>query len=79
MIYIYWQGMYGDMILTISNEKIRPSKVQPNIRSRICFVTEELSTASDAYHKAYSYLNDGQPYQHDTNVRAVRLRDKSEL
>ena len=30
-IYIYWQVMNGDMMLTLSNEQIDPTKKQPKL------------------------------------------------
>ena len=76
--YIYWQAMNGDMMLTISNERIEPdNKDQSNLRCLICYVAEKPSTVTDEYHEAYSYLNDGLPYQHDITVRSAQFKAKS--
>ncbi|CAF2765048.1 unnamed protein product [Rotaria sp. Silwood2] len=75
--YIYWQAMHGDMMLTISNERIEPRKDQPNLHCLVCYVAKEPSFTSEDYYEAYSYLNDGHPYQHDANVPKARFKVKS--
>ena len=44
-----------------------------------CYIAENPSTTTTDSHEAYSYLNDGRPFQHDTNVRAVRFKAKSTI
>ncbi|CAF5001073.1 unnamed protein product, partial [Rotaria sp. Silwood1] len=75
--YIYWQIMYGDMMLTIANQQIEPDKSQPNLHCLICYVAEQPSTTSDDYHESFSYLNNGIPFQHETNVHKGQLKAKS--
>ncbi|CAM4873474.1 unnamed protein product [Rotaria socialis] len=51
--YIYWQAMNGDMILTITNEKIEiDGKDQPNLQCLICYVAEKPSSKTDTYFEA---------------------------
>lgn len=64
-IYIYWQAMYDDMMITLSNEQISSDASQPNIRCLVCYIAEQPSTTTTNYHETYSYLNAGDPYQHD--------------
>ena len=71
--YIYWQAMHGDMMLTIANEKIEPDKEQPNLQCLVCYTAGKPSTNKSDYHEAYSYLNDGHPFEHDSNVHYDRL------
>jgi hypothetical protein len=77
--YIYWQAMHGDMMLTIANQKIEPHKDQPNLRCLICYVAQKPSRNAEVYHEEYSYLNDGHPFQHDTNVDEGKFRAKSNV
>ncbi|CAF0757815.1 unnamed protein product [Adineta steineri] len=77
--YIYWQAMRGDMMLTIANEKIQPSKDQPNLRCLICYVAEKPSTNTEQYYEQYSYLNNGHPLHHSTNVYASKFKVKSNV
>ena len=77
--YIYWKAMHGDMMLTITNEKIDLKKEQKNLRCLVCYVAEKPSMASEDYHEAYSYINDGSPFQHDRNVSEARFRAKSNV
>ena len=76
--YIYWQAMDGDMMLTVSNEKIDPNgKDQPNLQCLICYVAEKPSTAAEDYHEESSYLNTGSPYHHSHNVHQAKFKAKS--
>ncbi|CAF1369525.1 unnamed protein product [Adineta steineri] len=78
--YIYWQVMSGDMMLTISNEKIQSSdKDQTNLRYLICYVAEKPSQATEDYHEMFSYLNDGHPLQHYNNMHTARFKAKSNV
>jgi hypothetical protein len=77
--YIYWQAMHGDMMLTIANQKIEPGKDQSNLRCLVCYVAGKPSTTKDNYNETYSYLNDGHPFQHDTNVYTMKFRAKSNV
>ncbi|CAF1688558.1 unnamed protein product, partial [Adineta ricciae] len=76
---IYWQAMHGDMMLTIANEKIQPTEDQPHLRCLVCYVAEKPSTATSRYHENYSYLNDGHPFEHSTNVSTAKFRAKSHV
>ena len=76
--YIYWQAMVGDMMISISNERIKPTENQPSLRCLICYVAEKPSTNDDdEYHEKYSYLNDSSPYAHHNNMEKGSLRAKS--
>ncbi|CAF1251272.1 unnamed protein product [Didymodactylos carnosus] len=75
--YIYWQAMYGDMMLTVSNEKIESGEENFNLQCLICYIAVKPSTVTENYYEGYSYLNDGLPYQHGNNVAAVQFKAKS--
>ncbi|CAF3772226.1 unnamed protein product [Rotaria sp. Silwood1] len=76
--YIYWQAMDGDMMLTISNDKIDPDgKDQPHLQCLICYVAGKPSATTEDYHEEYSYLNIGSPYHHTHNVHSVNFKAKS--
>lgn len=62
--YIYWQAMYGDMMVTLSNEPINDVS-QPHLQCLVCYIAERPSTATARYNESYSYLNAGDPYRHD--------------
>ncbi|CAF1007420.1 unnamed protein product, partial [Didymodactylos carnosus] len=62
--YIYWQSMYGDMMITVSDESIDPGVQQPNIQCLVCYVAEKPSTTTSDYRESVSYLNYGEPYRH---------------
>ncbi|CAF1691104.1 unnamed protein product, partial [Adineta ricciae] len=80
MTYICWQAMNGDMMLTISNERINSDgKDQPNLYCLICYVAEKPSSKRDDYHEEYSYLNIGHPYQHYNNVHMSKFKAKSNI
>jgi uncharacterized protein (TIGR02452 family) len=64
-VYIYWQAMYGDMMITLSNESIDPNTSQPHIRCLVCYIGERPSTATTVYHESSSYINAKEPYRHD--------------
>ncbi|CAF1026916.1 unnamed protein product [Adineta steineri] len=68
-IYIYWQVLKGDMMLTLSNERIDSSKQVSTVRSLICYVAEKPAPDSTQYHENASYLNSGFPHQHDAVIR----------
>ncbi|CAF2061976.1 unnamed protein product [Rotaria magnacalcarata] len=76
-IYIYWQAMDGDLMLTLTNEKIEPGGEQFNLKCLICYIAQKPSTVTEEFHETFTYLNDDLPYQHDNNVNAVRLKAKS--
>ncbi|CAF3353340.1 unnamed protein product [Rotaria socialis] len=63
-IYIYWETMYGDMMVTLSDERIDPDKTQPDIQCLVCYIAERPSTITATYSETYSYLNAGEPYRH---------------
>jgi hypothetical protein len=63
-VYIYWQAMYGDMMLTLSDEPIDPDTSQPDIRCLVCYIAEKPSTTTTNYSESYTYLNAGEPYKH---------------
>jgi hypothetical protein len=78
--YIYWQAMNdSDMMLTIANEKLELSKDQPNLQCLIVYVAEKPSKATQNYHENYSYLNDGHPFEHYTNVHSGKFKAKSNV
>jgi hypothetical protein len=50
---------------------------QTNLQCLVCYVAEKPPTNCEDYHETYSYLNDGQPYQHDFKVGANQFKVKS--
>ncbi|CAF1468950.1 unnamed protein product [Rotaria sp. Silwood1] len=68
VIYIYWEAMCGDMMVTLSDEPINPDKSQPHIRCLVCYIAERpsstITTTTTTYNESYSYLNAGEPYRH---------------
>ncbi|CAF1391284.1 unnamed protein product [Adineta steineri] len=62
-IFIYWQSMYGDMMLILSNEPIDTCN---NSRSLLCYIAETPSTTINDYYESFSYLNFDDPLQHET-------------
>lgn len=77
-VYIYWQAMHGDMMLTVSNEAIDIDKTQPNLRCLICYVAPKPEIGAVNYHEEYSYLNVGQPSQHATFVSKKKFSGTSQ-
>jgi hypothetical protein len=66
-----------DSKLTVANEKINRGEEQFNLRCIICYIAEKPSTITEEYREAYSYLNDGLPFQHGNNVTESRFKAKS--
>ncbi|CAF1178661.1 unnamed protein product [Rotaria sordida] len=64
VVYIYWETMYGDMMVTLSDEPIIPDEKQPHIRCLVCYIAEKPSMTTTSYNESYSYLNAGEPYRH---------------
>ncbi|CAF1126012.1 unnamed protein product [Didymodactylos carnosus] len=67
-IYIYWQVMNGDMMLTLSNKQIDPNKIQNELRCLICYIAPKPILNDSTYHEQTSYLNSGHPFQHQTFI-----------
>ncbi|CAF3434099.1 unnamed protein product [Rotaria socialis] len=76
-IYIYWQMMNGDMMLTLSNEQINSAERQPNLRCLICYVAPKPRYRDSNYHEQPSYLNFGLPSQHHTFIHEDKYAAKS--
>ncbi|CAF3516153.1 unnamed protein product [Adineta steineri] len=68
-IYIYWQVLKGDMMLTLSNERIDLSQGQSNLSCLVCYVAQTPEPSSSHYHEQASYLNKGTPFQHDKIIQ----------
>ncbi|UJR15140.1 hypothetical protein I4U23_002105 [Adineta vaga] len=62
--YIYWKALHGDMMLTLSSEKIDPMEKQTHLRCLICYVATKSASIDDHYHEPTSYLAAGHPFQH---------------
>lgn len=77
--YIYWQIIYGDMMLTIANQKLIPNKTQSNLQCLICYIAAAPSDTTIDYHENYSYLNIGSPFQQDIYVSQGILKAKSNV
>jgi hypothetical protein len=58
--------MYGGLMLALSNEPIDIARNSQSIRSLMCYISETPSTTTSNYHESYSYLNFGDPLQHET-------------
>ena len=65
-IYIYWQAMYGDMMVILSKEPIEIDENRQHIQCLICYISETPSTTTTDYKESYSYLNYGYLHQHET-------------
>ena len=63
-IFIYWQSLYGDMMITLSDEPINPQTRQPNMKHLVCYIAERPSTETTYYHETYSYINADEPLRH---------------
>ena len=78
-IYIYWQTMGGDMMMTLSNEQIDIEKSdQKDLRCLVCYVAEQPSTKTEKYNEDYSYLNAGDPFRHAMIMRDGQCSQKSQ-
>ncbi|CAF2547621.1 unnamed protein product [Rotaria sp. Silwood2] len=76
-IYIYWQVINGDMMLTLSKEQADPNDFTSKTRSLICYIAEKPSTTTNQYHEYPSYLNLGQPFQHQAFMDENRYAAQS--
>ncbi|CAF3410048.1 unnamed protein product [Rotaria socialis] len=76
-VYIYWQVMNGDMMLTLSNQKIVSTEEQPKLKSLICYIAPKPMYNDSTYHEHPSYLNSGHPYQHFTFLERRTYAAKS--
>ncbi|CAF4942191.1 unnamed protein product, partial [Rotaria magnacalcarata] len=76
-VYIYWQTMNGDMMLTLANEQIDTGEQQPNLRCLICYIAEKPATKDVHYHENVSYLHSGGPFQHEIVIKERRYAAKS--
>ncbi|CAF1338910.1 unnamed protein product [Adineta steineri] len=77
VIYIYWQVMNGDMMLILSKKETDPNDVSSKTRSLICYISEKPNTTMDQYHEYPSYLNVGQPFQHQSFIDQNRCAAQS--
>ncbi|CAM4822397.1 unnamed protein product, partial [Rotaria magnacalcarata] len=68
-VYIYWQVMNGDIMLTLANEHINTGEQQPNLRCLICYIAEKPSRKINSYHEHASYLHSGRLFQHEIVVQ----------
>ncbi|CAF1334672.1 unnamed protein product [Adineta ricciae] len=64
-IFIYWQAMRGDMMLTLANEQINLQTTQTNLSCLVCYVAEIPEVETNNYHEHHSYLNNDKPFSHD--------------
>ncbi|CAF1459194.1 unnamed protein product [Adineta steineri] len=76
-IYIYWQAMNGDMMLTLSNEQLNSSQSQAKIRCLICYISEKPVVTNTQYNEYPSYLSLDHPSQHQTLMNQNRYVIKS--
>ncbi|CAF4696989.1 unnamed protein product [Rotaria sp. Silwood1] len=77
IVYIYWQIMNGDMMLTLSNEQIDTGKSQSNLHCLICYIAEKPSTKDSHYYENVSYLHSGQPFEHEIVISERKYAARS--
>ncbi|CAF4245688.1 unnamed protein product [Rotaria sp. Silwood2] len=77
IVYIYWQVMNGDMMLTLSNEQIDTGKSQGNLRCLISYIAEKPSTKDCHYYENVSYLHSGRPFEHEIVVSERKYSARS--
>jgi len=58
-VYIYWQMMNGDMMLTLSSKHYQPNENQSNLDCLICYLAAKPSIINDRYCENASYLQGG--------------------
>ncbi|CAF0937598.1 unnamed protein product [Rotaria sordida] len=63
-IYVYFQAMYGDVMITLSKERIDGVENRRAVQCLVCYIAETPSTTPSDYKESYSYLNYGDPFQH---------------
>ncbi|CAF1449120.1 unnamed protein product, partial [Rotaria sordida] len=76
-VYIYWQIMNGDMMLTLSNQQINPNKNQPDLKCLICYIAPKPASNDLYYHEQVSYLNSGHPSQHASFITDSKYAARS--
>jgi uncharacterized protein (TIGR02452 family) len=76
-IFIYWQAKGGDMILTISEYRIDPSRDQSQNPSLMCYIADISSNNINDYRESYSYITNNHPYSHDMLVQSCNFKAKS--
>jgi len=77
-IYIYWQALGGDMMLTISKYQIDSSKDQSHNPSLMCYIADILPNNNiNDYRESFSYLTNNYPYSHDMLVQSCNFKAKS--
>jgi hypothetical protein len=74
---IYWQAMYGDMMVSISNEPLDCNQEQMNLCCLICYVAETPLMSSSDYHESYSYLTNDHPLKHSNILRQAKYKKGS--
>jgi hypothetical protein len=75
--YIYWQVMHGDMMLVLSNEQIDSDKDQTKLRCLLCYIAPKCESYDSSYFEQATYLNCGQPIQHQIFVTKNQYKVKS--
>ena len=68
-VFIYWQAMSGDMMLTLSSRSLNSCADSSDNQCLICYIAETPSTATSGYHELSSYLHFGDPQQHATIMK----------
>ena len=79
-IYIYWQAMHGDMMITLTDKLLDEKEMQPHLRCLVAYIAgipPPTESAIDHYVEDYSYLNLGQPYQHAAVINHQTFKDNS--
>ncbi|CAF1104234.1 unnamed protein product [Adineta ricciae] len=79
-VYIYWQLMNGDMMLTLSATNIDTHDNATKHSCLVCYVAPKpVFYPSDGleYHEQISYLNSGQPFEHSVFLKEKRFAGKS--
>jgi uncharacterized protein (TIGR02452 family) len=77
-IFIYWQAIGGDMMLTISEHQIDSSRDQSNNPCLMCYISDiSLNNNNNDYRESYSYITNNHPYSHDMLVQNSNFKAKS--
>ncbi|CAF1552983.1 unnamed protein product, partial [Adineta ricciae] len=75
--YIYWQISNGDMMLTLSKKQDNPNDCNSRTTSLLIYIAEKPNTNTAQYRENPSYLNLGQPYQHQAFIDEKRYVARS--
>ena len=77
-VFIYWQALGGDMMLTLSQKAIEIDKDQSGSRSLLCYIADT-AMSKNVYqpYQGYSYVTYDLPFSHDMLEQSDQVRAKS--